>query len=83
VIEFEFAPTKGAEAVGFSHGDFGFVVQTLKPRRWKEAFEHGNSSGYGYRRLTVMLRREGSRVKYQTRVPDAPRRKSGSTHRQI
>jgi hypothetical protein len=29
VIEREFEAPEGAEPVGFSHGDFGFVVQTL------------------------------------------------------
>jgi hypothetical protein len=29
VIEREFGNAKGSEAVGFSHGDFGFVVQAL------------------------------------------------------
>jgi hypothetical protein len=29
VIEREFEATEGAEPVGFSHGDFGLVVQTL------------------------------------------------------
>jgi hypothetical protein len=27
VIEGEFEDAEGAEAVGFSHGDFGFVIQ--------------------------------------------------------
>src|SRR5258708_23605263 len=29
MIEGKFEDTEGAEAVGFSHGDFGFVVQAL------------------------------------------------------
>ena len=29
VIEREFGDAKSSEAIGFSHGDFGFVVQTL------------------------------------------------------
>ena len=29
MIEGEFENAEGAEAVGFSHGDFGFVVQAL------------------------------------------------------
>ena len=33
VIECEFESTEGAKAVGFSHSDFGFVVQTLDNAR--------------------------------------------------
>ena len=36
MIEGEFKPAKGAEAVGFSHSDFGFVVQALDDAAGKE-----------------------------------------------
>ncbi len=29
MIECEFEDAEGAESIGFSHGDFGFVVQAL------------------------------------------------------
>ena len=36
MIEGKFEDTEGAEAVGFSHGDFGFVVQALNDAAGKE-----------------------------------------------
>jgi hypothetical protein len=36
VIEREFKATEGAKPVGFSHGDFGFVVQTLDDAAGKQ-----------------------------------------------
>jgi len=36
VIESKFEDTEGAEAIGFSHGDFGFVVQTLHDAAGKQ-----------------------------------------------
>ena len=32
-IERDFEAAEGSERVGFSHGDFGFVVQTLDHRQ--------------------------------------------------
>ena len=36
MIEGEFENTEGAEAVGFSHGDFGFIVQALNDTAGEE-----------------------------------------------
>jgi hypothetical protein len=36
VIEREFEAAEGAEPVGFSHGDFGFVVQALDDATGKQ-----------------------------------------------
>jgi hypothetical protein len=36
VIEGEFESAEGAEAVGFSHRDFGFVVEALNDAAGKE-----------------------------------------------
>jgi hypothetical protein len=36
VIECEFEDPKSAEAIGFSHGEFGFVVQALNDAAGKE-----------------------------------------------
>ncbi len=36
MIEGEFEDTEGVEAVGFSHGDFGFVVEALNRAAGKE-----------------------------------------------
>ena len=36
MIEREFKAAEGSESVGFSHGDFGFVVQTLNDAAGKE-----------------------------------------------
>ena len=36
VIQRQFQDAKGAKSVGFSHGDFGFVVQTLDDTAGKQ-----------------------------------------------
>ena len=43
MIERKFSDSEGSKAVGFSHGDFGFVVQTLDRPHWRTAFWPGSS----------------------------------------
>jgi hypothetical protein len=39
----EFEDTEGTEAVGFSHGEFGLVVEALYERHYKAVSEPGNN----------------------------------------
>ena len=45
MIQRDFGDVEGAKAVGFSHGQFGFVVETLDHTAGHSAFWRGNSSG--------------------------------------
>jgi hypothetical protein len=45
VIEREFEDAKGAEAIGFSHGDFGLVVQSLDNAAGKQSSGSAHDAG--------------------------------------